>query len=71
MNVKFALVPTAIVGVTHVTVPVAPTPGVVQLNVGPVFWVNETNVVPVGTTSLTERLPLLVSLGPELFTVMS
>jgi hypothetical protein len=60
--VKDAAEPAANVAIVQVTVPFAPTAGVVQLNVGPLFCVMETKVVFAGSSSASETFE--ASLGP-------
>src|SRR5438094_657719 len=67
-TVNVADAPAARVGAVPVIVPVRPTGGVVKVNVGPLFWVSETNVVFPGTPSVS--CTLWASLGPLLVTVM-
>jgi hypothetical protein len=64
---KVALAPEAIEAMVQLTVPPAPTAGVVQLNAGPAVCVEETNVVPAGSASESVTP---VTLGPALATVM-
>ena len=66
-KVKVAEAPLAMLATEQFTVPVAPTDGVVQANAAPVFWVQETKVVLVGTVSLREMFSAVT--GPLLVTV--
>jgi hypothetical protein len=59
-NVDVAPAPS--VAIEQEIVPVPPAAGVVQPNAGPLVWVSETNVVPVGTTSV--RVTVCASLVP-------
>jgi hypothetical protein len=60
--------PAARVAPVQLTVPLAPTAGVVQVKAGPAVWVEETNVVPAGSGSLMTTA--CASLGPALATVI-
>jgi|SRR5438132_4867530 len=55
-SVKLALDELGRSAMVHETVPPAPTAGVVQLNVGPLFCVKDTNVVFVGRASVSTAL---------------
>jgi len=64
--VNVAVAPEAMLALVHVTVPLVPTLGLVQMNAGPVFCAVETNVVFAGNASVSETLvagfgPLFVS----------
>jgi hypothetical protein len=65
-SVKLAAPPLASVARLHVTVPPAPTAGVVQVKAGPEFCTPDTNVVPAGNASVSVTLCAL--LGPALLT---
>ena len=67
-SVKVAVAPAARLAMLQLTAPVPPTIGVVHVNVGPEFWVNERNVVLAGIVSLSPTLT--ASLGPGLETVI-
>jgi hypothetical protein len=67
-SVKEAEAPDASVEIVHVTVPVAPTAGVAQMNAGPVFCVFDTNVVVAGSVSFNATVCAL--LGPLLVTTI-
>ena len=67
-RVKVAVAPAATDAMLQLTVPVPPTVGVLHVNVGPVFWVKERNVVLAGTVSLSATLA--ASVGPGLVTVI-
>src|SRR6266550_1031280 len=67
-SLKLAPVPPASVAMVQVTVPVPPNGGTVQVKVAPVFWVNETKVVPAGTASVS--VTPWASLGPRLVRLM-
>jgi len=67
-SVKVAVAPAARLAMLQLTVPVPPTIGVLHVNVSPVFWVNERNVVLAGTVSLSATLA--ASFGPGLVTVI-
>lgn len=62
---KTATAPAGIEGLVHVTVPVPPIGGVLQLQPG--AGVNAANVVPTGTCCVIE--PIVASLGPAFVTV--
>src|SRR5262245_35763742 len=66
-NVNVAVAPGRSDGVVAVTVPVAPTAGVVNVKTGPVFCSIETNVVLGGRVSNNPRVR--PSEGPALVTV--
>jgi hypothetical protein len=67
-SVKLAVPPLANVTRLHVTVPPAPTAGVVQAKAGPASCTPDTNVVPAGNTSVSVTLCALP--GPALLTPM-
>src|ERR1700742_4912591 len=67
-SVNTAVSPFASAASLQVTVPVPPTAGVVQVNVGPPDCVMETNVVFVGTTSVSTTFD--ASFGPPFETVI-
>jgi len=70
MSVKFANAPLASEARVHVTVPPAPTEGLLeQSKAGPLFWVMETNVIVPGSVSVSET-DCAVD-GPLFATVMS
>jgi hypothetical protein len=52
-SVKAAAAPEASVVMLQLTVPPAPTAGLVQMNVGPDVCANDTNVVPAGSASVS------------------
>src|SRR5258705_5134265 len=54
-KVNVAEAPDASEAIVQVIVPVAPTPGVAQLNVGPLVCDSETKVVPGGVVSVSEN----------------
>jgi hypothetical protein len=65
-TVKVAEAPAARVAVVPVIVPVPPTAGLLNVNVTPLFWASDTNVVLLGTLSVSWTFcaldgPLLVS----------
>jgi hypothetical protein len=53
-KVKVALVLAAKDASVHVMVPTDPTGGSVQVNAGPLFWVSDTKLIPVGTSSVSD-----------------
>ena len=66
-TVKAATAPAGSEAMLQLTVPPAPTAGLVHEKAGPVFWARETNVVPAGRVSVTAAVwasdgPLLVRL---------
>ena len=67
-SVKVAVVPPARLAMLQLTAPVPPTVGTLHVKVGPLSWVNETNVVLAGIASLSTTLA--ASLGPGLVTVI-
>src|SRR5439155_10088705 len=67
-SVNVAVAPAARPAMLQLTVPLPPATGVLHVNVGPVVWVNETNVVLAGTVSVITTLA--ASLGPGLVTVI-
>ncbi len=52
-SVKAATAPAGSEAMLQLTVPPAPTAGLVHEKAGPVFWARETNVVPAGRVSVT------------------
>src|SRR5438477_379590 len=52
VRVKSALAPFGREATVQVIVPLLPTPGSLQLKVGPVFWTRDTKVMPAGMASL-------------------
>ena len=53
-RLKVALAPDVNVAMVHVTVPVPPNAGLVQVKTGPAVWVIDTNVVFPGVASPSE-----------------
>jgi hypothetical protein len=60
--------PLSKLGMLQVTVPPDPALGVLQLAVGPEFWVRDENVMPAGRLSVNAAF--CASFGPEFETVM-
>ena len=67
-SVKVASAPATSKGFVHDTVPPSPVAGVEQVNAGPLCWVKETNVAPVGTTSV--NVTSSAESGPKLATLI-
>src|SRR6266571_3080848 len=67
-KVNEADAPETSVAIEHVTVPVPPTGGFVQVNDGPLFCDSDTKVVPAGRGSDSETL--CASLGPLFVTTI-
>src|SRR2546430_17347660 len=67
-RLKLALAPAANVAIAHVTVPVPPAAGLVQVNAGPLICATDTNVVFAGVASLSEAF--WASLGPAFATLI-
>jgi hypothetical protein len=68
VNVKTAELPAVRLSMLHEMVPVPPTGGGEQMNVGPLFWTALANVIPIGTVSL--RLTNWDVSGPAFRTVI-
>src|ERR1700720_3273801 len=66
--VKLAAWPLTNVAIEQLTVPFAPTAGLVHVNAGPEFCASETNVVPAGSASASDAIE--ASAGP-LFVMVS
>jgi hypothetical protein len=62
-KVKVEIALSGNVAIEQLMVPPDPTGGGVQLNVGPLFWVWDTKVIPAGSMSIKETPPALS--GPE------
>jgi hypothetical protein len=66
---KPAELPALIVASTQLTAPPRPTAGLVHVKAGPLVWVSETNVIPLGTES--ESVAFGAGSGPALVTVIA